>query len=805
MATLGSLNTYSTTDVSFQVETLQVDASEGDSVELPLMAWTPIHDIGPLTGNGIQVTHTFNTSNITMSLGSDLTLAQYESYVASNPTWPQLTSVIAGVTANATPHIVTTPIQVLGENAIKLENTNTVPIGTGDYTFEGWFYIPGAYNINQFQRQIINLRKSSGTGWILEHRCQYIPATGITYDIINFYDSTDTSKRYRVDLWNTGIPQINHWRHYAIVRHNGEVRIYVDGVRRSVNRMNGITTTSSILEVNATITDSSNLNSQFTTNTLSTYFITDQIMITKSARYTANFTPPTTPYVYNDTNIVVLLEMSGNTLVQRAAPPYATNRVIVWPAVTLNRDTGNAYTLSNPSSNVWTIRGIHNPEDYLYAAGFLNFSADYYGNGSSNVSTATGSWTTNIKNLDVSTYDYTYNVNFSITNTQEFDKFSLANIAYASGDTIVLAEDQKAYIADTDNSGNYTLTLTTESTTQEIQLSAGNVANLTTNTFAAYNNVGRLTIVGSKDDINTALANVVFSSSGIANPEMTYQSGGNVLGQSSTVFADVGTQPNIYLPATYGSLRFSGGSSGSSGSLNTSNIAANVTSYLAEAGVRSPIDANNSYGPENPSTIEFWFNDNTASFTSTAKLICTLSSTYQLALYSANGVWRFQASDGSGLGRLLQYTVALGWHHTAFCSSWGSDGGRQIRWFVDGQLVGTLKWPNVTPIVSMPNFGAGAIGNLDEFRISNTVRYSANFGTSAAINRLDSNGYLRPLDVDGNTLGLWRIGGPGDTPGGLYYNDRNYTALDSGYINWELTNPSGLKTNLQQYYYSQGL
>lgn len=580
----------------------------------------------------------------------------------------------------------------------------------------------------------------------------------------------------------------------------------MDGISRQINQHNGTGPAATRTATNITLTNTTNYNSQFGSSAgAGGTTVADQIMVTRSARYTANFTPPAVPYTYNDINTVILLQMVGNTVTQAATTPAATNRVIAWPPVELNRATGNAYTLSNPAPNTWTIRGIYTPEDYLLSAGFLNFPPDYYGNGAANIDSATGSWTTNIKNLDVSTYDYTYNVNFSITDTQEFDKFALANIAYGANQVLTLTEDQKARIADTTGgTGNYTLTLTTQSIPTDIQLAAANVGNLVTNSFTNFNGVGRLTLVGTKDAVNTSLDTVTLTTPGNVQPEMTYQAGGNILNQSTTVFTDYGVQPNIYLETVRGSLRFTAAvGQASSGFLIPSTIEQSIVDYLANGGISAPVSGN-SYGPENPSTIEFWFSN--AYQAPGIQPVCTLSSLYNIKLYidSNTSSWILQSGAGGTGRQITRANVTSGWHHCAFINRWApGTGNRELGWFLDGQFVGALTWPNVTPIVNMPSFGGGAVGNLDEFRISNFARYTAAFGNSPAINRINNQGYMLPLEVDQYTLGLWRIQSqqPGDN---TFYNDRQRTVFDNGNITWSLTNPSGLVSNLQQYYYFQG-
>ena len=101
------------------------------------------------------------------------------------------------------------------------------------------------------------------------------------------------------------------WYHIALVRYNTEWFLYIDGTQRGSNTSStakGITANwnaNNISQIGRYSFDNG-------TNPASTYFdgYIDELRVSNSARYTANFTAPTAPFS-NDANTVLLLHMDG--------------------------------------------------------------------------------------------------------------------------------------------------------------------------------------------------------------------------------------------------------------------------------------------------------------------------------------------------------------------------------------------------------------------------------------------------------------------------------------------------------------
>ena len=93
------------------------------------------------------------------------------------------------------------------------------------------------------------------------------------HDGTNYQDVIFGSSNYRD----------NTWRHFAISRQNGVLRAFVDGVQVGTNQ----TVTQSFYSSNRIV-----VGAELASPTYFTGYI-DDLRITRAARYTANFTPPT--------------------------------------------------------------------------------------------------------------------------------------------------------------------------------------------------------------------------------------------------------------------------------------------------------------------------------------------------------------------------------------------------------------------------------------------------------------------------------------------------------------------------------
>lgn len=67
MTTLAALNTYASGNVTFTVNTIVFDRGTGNTFVSPIPTWTPLSQLGNLTGNGVQASYNMGATGITVS------------------------------------------------------------------------------------------------------------------------------------------------------------------------------------------------------------------------------------------------------------------------------------------------------------------------------------------------------------------------------------------------------------------------------------------------------------------------------------------------------------------------------------------------------------------------------------------------------------------------------------------------------------------------------------------------------------------------------------------------------------------
>jgi hypothetical protein len=92
----------------------------------------------------------------------------------------------------------------------------------------------------------------------------------------------------------------NTWYHIALVRSGSTLTLYRDGTSRGTGTYSGTVLTPTFTAIG--------VNTEYLPHTWAGYM--DEVRVSNSARYTANFTPSTTPF-QNDANTVLLLHCDG--------------------------------------------------------------------------------------------------------------------------------------------------------------------------------------------------------------------------------------------------------------------------------------------------------------------------------------------------------------------------------------------------------------------------------------------------------------------------------------------------------------
>ena len=152
-------------------------------------------------------------------------------------------------------------------DSLTIPANTALALGAGDYTIEGWFY---------------SLTSGTSLRGMIDFRTA---ATGTNGLMLRENDGGFLVYLNSAILLSTTTGRVaNQWQHVALVRKGTTVTLYVDGVSRAT-ATSSTTLTDNVLRISGFVDTQSNL------YTYNGYM--DEIRITKYARYTSAFTPPT--------------------------------------------------------------------------------------------------------------------------------------------------------------------------------------------------------------------------------------------------------------------------------------------------------------------------------------------------------------------------------------------------------------------------------------------------------------------------------------------------------------------------------
>jgi hypothetical protein len=162
-------------------------------------------------------------------------------------------------------------------------NSETLKYISGDFTFECW-----ARWVSVTASQVV---------WMLGNNdtlCLTMQNLTVTY---NYSLYPDIGNRIGA-ISSTGVAAGN-WYHIAMVRSNGTVTTYLNGNSVASFSFSDTVGNGGTFTIGSATNNVANFNGWI-----------DELRISNSARYTANFTPSTTPF-QNDDNTLLLLHMDG--------------------------------------------------------------------------------------------------------------------------------------------------------------------------------------------------------------------------------------------------------------------------------------------------------------------------------------------------------------------------------------------------------------------------------------------------------------------------------------------------------------
>jgi hypothetical protein len=515
------------------------------------------------------------------------------------------------------------------------------------------------------------------------------------------------------------------WYHVAVVSTAGSIKFYINGTQDATTT----TATSNIVNTTQNLVIGSYMLGNF--DFLNGYI--DEFRISNSARYTANFTPATQPFV-NDANTLLLIHADGT----------------------------NASTFFEDDNGVRAQRGITavgNAQISTAQSRFGGSSVLFDGNGDNLV-------VNDYNDLDFGTGDFTVELwaRFANTNTSAFlvsgprqtGSFVLAR---ESDNTIRIGRTNTAW--DSTSSGSATtantwqhIAASRQSGTLRLYVNGTQIfsgANTNSYNFTNFLYIGGIPtdgqwMNGNIDEVR--ISNVARYTAAFTAPAAPFVNDANTLllihadgTNASTVFRDDNgiTGKNI---TAFGNAQISTAQSqfGGSSALFDGNgdyLTSTSESYHLGTG---------------DFTIEGWVRTTATANQGVFHLASTLfpagTTGIALAIRTDNANWVLYASGGIATSTSVTASTNT-WYHYAVVKTGGN-----TKLYINGVEAAsrsdTTNYSNTDDLVIGGYFSTSFLltGNIDEYRISNTARYTANFTPSTTAFTPDANTLLL-LHMDG--------------------------------------------------------
>jgi hypothetical protein len=599
--------------------------------------------------------------------------------------------------------------------------TDAPNIGSGNFTVEFWIY-PYSNSAGS-GNGVINKRVVDNVGagsWGVRWSDVSSTRTVVWENIISPVTTITSS----ANPFN-----YNTWSHWAFVRNGSTLTIYVNG--------NNVGSGSN--SINFTNVNPYRIGWWGTgTNTIGAYV--DEIRVSNSARYTANFTPSTTPFV-NDANTLLLLHMDGSPTpfnddngtirVKRLAIPRGAASI----STTQSRFGGSSIIFDGSTAHIDVVPA----SDFNFGTGNFTVEAWIYVN---NVNTIRAIWGNGVSGFYVQT---NRSLNFFSSATGQINGLS-NNIPLNTWTHVALSRSSGTLRGFTNGVQQF-------STTTSV-----NMTGITSVFFGGLASNDRF--LGHMDEMRISstaryTANFTAPTAAFTNDSNTLLLiHGDLPNPEQIAFEDdVGVRSKKAITA-FGDARISTAQSQFGGA---SAVFDGTGDYL-----RIASDTSFAYGTNN-FTIEFWIRFTSVPGSGIFDILFEQrpfgGGATSPVIFAENS--RFQYNVGNTL-RITGSTTILSntWYHVSISRSETS-----TRLFINGTQEGTTfsdtsnYVANDIYVATDAGAGNGFAGHIDEIRVSNTARYTANFTAPT-----------QPFQNDANTVLLIHMDG---TNGSTIFRDDN--------------------------------
>jgi len=633
-----------------------------------------------------------------------------------------------------------------------LENQSSFAF-TGDFTIEFWWYQPSNVAAGIYPTFIAMGALSSDGGWQVSSE----PTT----NKVSFITSPNGSSGMAV-LATTNSITAASWHHIAVVRSSSVVKIYVDGTQSGstyTTTGNPKATTGNVYIGGGLGGLSSGTFSSTSATVVNLNGSLDEIRVSDSARYTATFTPSTSPFV-NDANTLLLIHANGTDAstyfeddngIRAPNTPISVNGAMTDEAqkkfgfTSLRLDGTNDYIELPYSSSLatWNASGGYTVEYWIRVASLTGLS--YADGASTEIPTAFGN------------HNPTDNVNY-----WSFGPISNGSVVffYYNGSKICV---QTAGVTLAINTWYHLAMVYNGSTikiyvdgTERASASVSGTPQFGSGTKISHGAAGSTTnyINGWTDEMR--VSSIARYTAGFTPSTSEFVNDANTLLlyhfngiDDGLVLLDDNGQRACRSVRTVGNVE------------NSSVTKIGITSAFYGTDKYNEI-APISWHNASTGTIEFYFRFNGIAASAQALFSqCTQSSAngFQLLTVSNQLYWYRSGSTGA-LVSSTTFTTGV-WYHVAVVK----ESSTTVKIYLDGTLAYT-NTSNSGLTESAGNFwlaqgfgiSSGTFdstrysldGYLDEFRISTTARYTANFTPPTTPLQSDSNTVLL-MHFDGTT------------------------------------------------------
>ena len=177
-----------------------------------------------------------------------------------------------------------------GASYLSIPDSTAFGFGTGDFTIEFWLKLGAAITATSGDasyRSIVNKYSAGSTGTEDAFYVFLNNAAGTMQFNVGFVSNT-TASNFAFNITGVDTSLNSVWNHVAVVRSSGSLKVYFNGTQIGTTQAYSSSINQGTLPL---------LVGARTYAPIDLYFngYIDDLRITKSARYTANFTPPTAP------------------------------------------------------------------------------------------------------------------------------------------------------------------------------------------------------------------------------------------------------------------------------------------------------------------------------------------------------------------------------------------------------------------------------------------------------------------------------------------------------------------------------